>query len=298
MSTLRGSIAAAAVAVIAFAGTASATSFDEAKRLYEAAAFENALQVLGELDSEVGGSEDVLEYKALCLLALGRSDEAQAVADALVTRLPIFVPLGEEVSPRFMMLLNDSRRRLLPDITKRLFTAGREQFRATDKIAARESFEMVIHLTDDSTWKDSSEAEDLRMLASGFLDLVNAPTKSADATPSLDAAPVPPLSPASIAAPMTARQKTELQPPLPIQQVFPKWRPADAVTAQRRFVGAVRIRIGQDGHVMSATIEVATDPDYDKQLLEAAKSWRYVPGRRNGEPIEMEKLVTFALRLY
>ena len=44
----------------------------------------------------------------------------------------------------------------------------------------------------------------------------------------------------------------------------------DALMAQRRFTGAVRVRIGKDGHVIDAAIAVATDPDYDKQLLEAA----------------------------
>ena len=78
---------------------------------------------------------------------------------------------------------------------------------------------------------------------------------------------------------------------------MPKWRPTDAVTAQRRFTGAVRVRIGTDGRVTRADIEVATDPAYDKQLVEAVKSWRYRPGQRNGEAIEMEKLVTYSLRV-
>jgi TonB family protein len=101
-----------------------------------------------------------------------------------------------------------------------------------------------------------------------------------------------------VAGPVVERPKTELQPPIPIEQSMPKWRPTDAVMAQRRFSGAVRVRIGKDGHVIDAAIAVATDPDYDKQLLEVARSWRYIPGQRNGEPIEMEKLVTFSLRIY
>jgi TonB family protein len=86
-------------------------------------------------------------------------------------------------------------------------------------------------------------------------------------------------------------------PAIAIEQTFPSWRPTDAVTALRRFTGAVNIRIGKDGQVVSATIEVATDPDYDKQLLVAARSWRYKPAMRNGEPIESDKLVTYSLRL-
>jgi TonB family protein len=59
----------------------------------------------------------------------------------------------------------------------------------------------------------------------------------------------------------------------------------------------VNVRIGKDGQVVSATIQVATDPQYDKQLLSAARSWRYRPAMRNGEPIESDKIVTYSLRL-
>jgi TonB family protein len=240
----------------------------------------------------------VLEYKALCLIALGRSGEAQVVIDALVSEAPAFLPTCEDISPRFVALLNDSRRRLLPEITKRLFNAGREQFRAKNNTAAREQFDEVMRLADDRVWSDSSEATDLRTLASGFLELVDASMAPAAATPSGAFASAPPPAPVTIAAPVaSARQRVELQPPVPIEQVLPQWRPTDAVTSLRRFTGAVRVRIGKDGHVVNAAIEVATDPDYDKQLLEAARSWRYTPARRNGEAIETEKLITFSLRL-
>jgi TonB family protein len=284
MRVARNHVITLAIALMVFASRAVAVegSLDEAKKLYAAASFESALALIEELDGKDRTSQDVLEYKALCLIALGRSGEAQVVIDALVSEAPAFLPTGEDISPRFVALLNDARRRLLPEITKRLFNAGREQFRAKNNTAAREQFDEVMRLADDKVWSDSGEATDLRTLASGFLELVDAS----------------PPAPVTIAAPVaSARQRVELQPPVPIEQVLPQWRPADALTALRRFTGAVRVRIGKDGHVVNAAIEVATDPDYDKQLLEAARSWRYTPGRRNGEAIEMEKLVTFLLRL-
>ena len=39
-----------------------------------------------------------------------------------------------------------------------------------------------------------------------------------------------------------------------------------------------------------------THPDYDKLLLAAARSWVYRPATRNGQPIEVEKVVEFYLR--
>ena len=307
MSAARRRVVITIVVLLAFAPplVAAEVSLDDAKKLYEAASFENALTVLGELDADAGASQDAFAYRALCLVALGRSSEAQAVVDALVAKAPMFIPTGDDISPRFVALLNDARRRLLPDITKRLFNDAREQFRAKNQMAAREQFEQVLRLTDVGSWGETSEADNLRTLASGFLELMNATVKPVDEKPSAAAEPpasgpaAPTLPPAtSIGVPIPpSPRRVGLEPPVAIEQAMPKWRPTDAVTAQRRFTGAVRVRIGTDGRVTRADIEVATDPAYDKQLLEAVKSWRYRPGQRNGEAIEMEKLVTYSLRV-
>jgi len=308
MSAVRRRLVITVVGLFAFVSPAMSVgiSLDDAKKLYEAASFENALAVLGELDAEAGASQDAFEYRALCLVALGRSSEAQAVVDALVAKAPAFVPTADDISPRFVTLLNDARRRLLPDITRRLFNDAREQFRAKNQVVARQQFEQVLRLTDDGSWAETNEAENLRTLASGFLELVNATVKPADDTLSTaaesrssvaESRTLPPATAIAVPIPPPS-QRVKLQPPVAIEQGMPKWRPTDAVTAQRHFTGAVRVRIGTDGRVTSAEIEVATDPAYDKQLLEAVKSWRYRPGHRNGEPIEMEKLVTYSLRVY
>src|SRR5436190_1652880 len=262
--------------VIAAEGT-----LDDAKKLYAAASFESALVVLEEVNrGDDATQRDVLEYRALCLIALGRVGEAQAAVDALVAKSPAFLPTGDDISPRFVALLNDSRSRLLPDITKRLFNTAREQFRARNNSVAREQFEEVVRFADDEAWAGSSEAVDFRTLASGFLELMDASVNANDATPPVGTAAVAAAAePSGGSTPaVLTRQRTELQPPVQIAQVLPKWRPTDAVMAQRRFTGAVRVRIGKDGRVVSAAMEVATDPEYDKQLLEATGSWRYMPG--------------------
>lgn len=299
MSAARRRSVVTVVALLAFAPpvVGAEVSLDDAKKLYEAASFESALTVLGELDAEAGTSRDAFQYRALCLVALGRSSEAQSVVDALVAQAPTFVPTGDDISPRFVALVNDARRRLLPDITKRLFNDAREQFRAKNQIAAREQFEQVLRLTDDGSWAETNEAENLRTIASGFLELVNATATAESRSSPPEPRTLPPATAIGVPTPPSPR-RVDLQPPVAIEQTMPKWRPIDAVTAQRHFTGAVRVRIGTDGRVTSADIEVATDPVYDKQLLEAVKSWRYKPGHRNGELIEMEKLVTYSLRVY
>jgi TonB family protein len=290
---------AMALVLLTISQSAAEGSLDEAKTLYAEASFENALAVLGRLDAASSKSPDVLEYTALCLVALGRAEDARSVVDTLVSTSPAFVPTGEDVSPRFMTLLNESRRRLLSGSAKRLFNDARDQFHMRNYGLAKDQFEQVLRLADDGVWRESSDAADLRTLASGFVELVNTMTESTDAKrPRPGEAASVPTTPSQIIAVLPpARSTTELRQPVPVQQPMPKWRPTDAVTASRHFTGAVRIRIGTDGHVISATIEVPTDPNYDMQLLEAARTWVYRPATRNGEPIEVDKLVTYNLRM-
>ena len=294
--------AAAIVIVLVASASVNAAddSIDEAKALYAAASFDSALAVISALAAEAVPAPEVLEYKALCLLALGRTMEAQSAVDGLVSTFPAFVPAQDDVSPRFVTMFSDSRRRLLPDLTKKQFAVARELFRAKSLAAAKEQFQAVLDLADDPSWRQSSDAEDLRTLASAFIELAStAPSASSEpsVTSELSVATAALRPTIASAASVSLHQTTEMQAAVAIEQTFPNWRPTDAVTALRRYTGAVNIRIGKDGQVVSATIQVATDPEYDKQLLLSTRSWRYKPATRNGEPIESDKVVTYSLRL-
>ena len=202
------------------------------------------------------------------------------------------------MSPRFVTLLAETRRRLLPDITKHLFAEARDQFHAKNEAAAIRGFEQVLALANDSVWRDRPEAADLRTLASGFLDLLH-PARGAENSTANTAATTTPLAaaaPTLTTAAHGAKASAALIPAIALAQPMPAWRPPDAVSAQRHFTGAVRVRIGVDGHVVRATMDIPTHPDYDRLLLEAARSWIYKPATRNGEPVEVEKLVTFSLK--
>jgi len=286
-------IATAALVLLASDGRAEQGPLDEAKGLYAAASFENALAAIGRLTADASNTPDALMYKALCLLALGRGAEAQTVTAALVSTAPAFVPpAGEDVSPRFVALLTETRQRMLPDITKRLFADARGEFHSEHEAEAIRQFEAVLALANDEVWSNRPEAADLRTLASGFLDLLRAPR---DASRSREAAATTPLADAAPAGTLGTKGTYGLLPPVALAQPMPRWRPPDASSAQRHYTGAVRVRIGTDGHVISATMEIATRSDYDKLLLQAARSWVYKPAMRNGEPVEVEKLVTFSL---
>jgi TonB family protein len=58
----------------------------------------------------------------------------------------------------------------------------------------------------------------------------------------------------------------------------------------------VKIVIGADGRVSSATIQAATHPLYDTQVLQVARTWLYTPATRDGQPVEVEKVLTVHLK--
>lgn len=289
--------------VVASISTASiARAADEpladAKALFAAASFDGALAALDRLDSANGGRPEALEYKALCLLALGRSADAQKITETLVTTVPTFAPVDADLSPRFIELLTETRRRMVPVIARKLFADAREQYRAKNHADARRTFEEVVTLASDGVWRETADADDLRTLASGFLDLLDGAPAVAKAAPAA-AAPqpvTPTVVPPAAAPAATAAALGQVEAPVPIRQAMPQWVAPDRVSALRTFHGAIKVRIGADGRVVDAAMATATHPDYDTMLLQAARTWVYKPATRNGQPIEVEKVVEFYLR--
>src|SRR5262245_47898268 len=91
---------------------AAAGDLDSAKALYAAASYEEALAALDQL----GGGPDsiqVNEYRALCLLALGRARDAEAPLQQIVSADPLYKIPAAEVSPRLVDLFHDVRKRAL-----------------------------------------------------------------------------------------------------------------------------------------------------------------------------------------
>ena len=276
-------VSSAILLVIAVSVPALAQDQDavaQARRLYASAAYDEALAALGNADDP-----DAQQYRALCLLALGRQQQAEAAIAALVSSSPQFVGQGEEMPPRFVTLLKETRQRLLPGILRELFTDGRKQFQAKAFEPALRKFETVIAFSSDPMLRDLEEISDLRLLASGFIDL-------AEKSEEPKAPPVnvvePPATPSRAAAPTTT-------PPVAIRQNIPTW-PPDAGPIELANPGAVRVRIDSEGKVISATMVNKVNPRYDIRLIANALSWRYTPATLNGMPIESETTVEIRLR--
>src|SRR5207247_1639951 len=82
-------ISVAAIVVLAIARTAaSQESINAARDLYTAAAYEDALALLDRLRASAHRADDsryIEQYRAFCLLALGRTTDAERAIEAVVT---------------------------------------------------------------------------------------------------------------------------------------------------------------------------------------------------------------------
>lgn len=126
------------------------------------------------------------------------------------------------------------------------------------------------------------------------------PVSPAAAPPALQPATVPPPAAVVPSAPvLTPPVPVDLSPPkhlLPYRMVVDA--PGLAATARLEAVEArvrLRVTVRADGTVGRVEIAVPSGrPEMDAAALEAARQWRFLPARRNDEPIESVALIWVA----
>ena len=272
-----------AVAAVLIGGRTAAAqdALAQAKTLYAAANYADALKIL---DSAAGApTTESRQYRALCFLALGQTAEAEREAAAVVQADPFFKPDEDEVAPRVIDLFASARRKLLPSIIRTTFDDAKLLFSAGQRERARTRFEDVLRLLNDPVLEANTVLADLKIVAAGFVDLA----ASTPAPPALQAA----REPAPAAAAVTAVARVTVTPAESIQQTLPSWQPRDPFASGREFVGAVRVVIDETGRVATATIERSIHPEYDRLLLNATQRWRYKPATQNGVQVPSDKVV-------
>jgi hypothetical protein len=264
-------------------------TIDQVKVLYASAAYEDALMMATRLEA-AGRRPEYAQYRVFCLVALGRTAEAEKVIAAVVSTDPSFVPDAKDTSPRIRDMFVRTRRVLVPEIAHRLYQEARESMERRDTATAARKFETVIALIDGASRERPAGVEEepllseLRLLASGFLELSRA--SSSTARPD---APKP-----SVRTP-AAVQALDITAPTPVKQDLPTWVPPDQ-SSRREFRGAIRVSIAEDGRVTDARMSPAIHPAYDRLLLQAAMAWQYQPALRNGSPIASEKVIEVVLK--
>lgn len=268
--------------LLGIAATAAAQDLERVKTLYVAAAYEEALAAM---PSDVTGvlQTDLQQYRALCLLALGRDAEAIDAIGRLVKESPTYVPSKSDTSPRMRAIFDDVRAKLVPDVARKVYADAKEAFDARRTSAAQAGFKLTLEVIDSLPEADRQSLADLRMLAEGFLDLVAA------------ASPLPPLPPPVADVVEKLVDAGEYAPPVALREQLPVWTPPDSAAMQTEFLGVVQINIAEDGTVSSASIVKTSHPMYDAAVMRAAKGWTYRPATRGGRPVSSQKNIHIRL---
>ena len=262
----------------------------EVRALYAAAHYEDALAALAKVEPASAERGEAEQYRAFCLIALGRTGDAERAIEAVVAADPLLVSQSSDVSPRILAMFSDVRRRVLPEIARRAYLDGRSAFQAKDLARATKQFDYAMRVIEQAG-AGAEGMDDLRILVAGFVDLV----RSTADRPS-GATTDPAAAPANAGSQIQPRVPGEgFIPPVAIHQELPAWDPPTAAVAERGYAGAVRVVIGPDGKVQDASLVRPVHPLYDRVLLQAARRWVYRPATRFGEPTSAEKTVEIRL---
>src|SRR4051794_25227943 len=127
-------------------------SLNAARDLYTAAAYEDALALLDRLKASAHRADDsryIEQYRAFCLLALGRSNDAEHAIEAVVATAPLYRPTESDASPRVRLAFRDVRRRMLPGIIQQRYAEAKTAYDHKQTGLARNLFRQLLELLND-----------------------------------------------------------------------------------------------------------------------------------------------------
>jgi TonB family protein len=269
-----------------------------ARELYASAAYEDALAVLDRLkvNGTPADARAVDQYRAFCLLALGRRTEAEQAIAAVVEAEPRFEPGEAEASPRVRSAFADVRKRMLPAIVQQRYADAKASFDRKDHEAATALFRETLALLEDPALASSGPGlSDLRTLAGGFLELSVAALTPPPPPPAPEPAPAPPPPPVVDPLRIYAASDADVVPPSPVRQEMPRFqRTAGWTNATGR--GVLEVLINERGRVENAVVRQGINPIFDQQMIDAAKRWTYEAATKNGTPVKYRKLIQVTLQ--
>ena len=269
-------------------------SFAAARDLYAAAQYDDALSILDRL-SDVALPNDQRQsidlYRSLCLLAVGRRDDADRAIEAIIARDPLYRP-DADLPPRTRASFSDVKKRVLPAVVQRRYEEAQSAFERGEFATAAEAFQRVIDALDDpdiGAAATQPPLSDLRTLAVGFHKL------SVKSIPAPPPPPPPPPAPAVEPEPpvdlpprIYSGEEAGVRPPVTIAQDMPRY---PGVVPFGGIKGVVEVVIDEKGSVESATMVVSVTSSYDKVVLAAVNKWQYVPATFNGQAVKFRKRV-------
>jgi hypothetical protein len=301
--------------LMGFAGLAMATalaaqeSLTAAKDLYASAAYEDALSTLTRLhDSTATGApvaEQIDQYRAFCLFALGRTAEAGAVAESLIARDPLLQLDDRDASPRIMAMFGEVRKRLLPGLARDQYRAARASIDRKDFTDAELQLTRTRQMLEEAQKIGVSDETlgDLRVLVDGFLELTRAGAQAP--APALRSQPRA-ANPSPVAltnegeAPKAPNPRQpprvydstafDVVPPVALLQQMPRFPPA--MLLMMRNSGVLDLIIDQEGNVERADMREHVNEMFDRFVLDAARTWKYHPAMKDGLAVRYLKTIT------
>jgi tetratricopeptide (TPR) repeat protein len=287
---------------------------DAARRLYAAAAYEDALRALERLlpsASDPRATLVVQQQRLLCLIALGRAADAEQAMTAMVRADPLYEPDAAAAPPRVRTAFHAVRVKLMPEIARAEYDRARQAFEASDFQTADAGFARVIALVESVPGADSDPVlRDVHVLADGFKTL----SEKAAAQPK-PAAPAPAsgLASPAVEAPAATEAAASGEPPAVmagprvydstypsilapaiVRQEVPQWPQQLGPLPHRD--GLLEVVINEEGAVESARMRHPVNRAYDQIVLAATTAWSYVPAKVDGEPVKFRKIIKLSFR--
>ena len=313
MSVWLNVAAALALTVTVADVAAGQDSLSTARELYAGAAYEDALAVLNRLRPSAVRAEDaraIDQYRAFCLLALGRASDAERAIESVIAVQPSYEPTEGDVSPRVRAAFSDVRRRMLPTIVQQWYASAKASYDRKEYGAAVTGFTQVLDVLTDpdvASAVNQPPLSDIRTLAVGFRDLsvlAAAPPPPPPPPPPPVAPEPPPAAPAPAPAPPPQRVALpriygpgdpDVVPPGVVRQTLPPLPPTLSKGLGAR-EGSLELIINEGGEVESVLMRVSFTPLYDRLVVAAAADWQYKPATINGVPVKYRKTIQIAFK--
>ena len=271
-------------------------SLQTAQALYASASYDEALAMLERLQKQplpLAAAVELQQNRALCLLALGRTADAEDALAVVVKTDPTYRPAEATTAPRVRTIFKDVRSKLLASVIVSVYNDARGAYDQHQFADALKGFEQVQTLVADPDLPaaDAKAVQEYKVLADGFAKLADVATHPPAPAPAAATAPAPPPPPAPPAPDYTRvfdSNDKNVTAPVTLRQDMPRW-----VTQGQPLPrgGALELIIAAGGVVERATLTQGMSPNFDHQLLEATKNWKYQPATLDGHPVRYRKLI-------
>ena len=298
---MNASVATCTVVVLLLSGPRlhAQDSLEAARQLYASAEYTSALSMLNGLSNVDSPREErraIALYRTLCLLAVGRGQEADRAIESMVSADPLYRPDADEIPPRMRTAIAEARKRMLPAILQEKYKDSKAAFDRQDFSRAAFGFkEMLDGLADPdiSVAASQSPLADLKTLAIGFHELSSKALVPAPVAPPAKAeALLAPGPPATIQAPkLYTADDHDVVPPRAVRQEIPAFPGKVTMTK----TGVLELVIDRSGNVESAMMRVPVNVQYDRMATTAAKNWQYQPATVDGAPVKFVKRIQVTL---